>query len=340
LAATVCGIVAIVILLASFFMSWYLWEITMDIDYIGVEGEIVMEFDMNLDEVEMRGDTELSANGAHFSNSTQESTDWDDEEDDEISETYINTRNIMTIAIILGVLALIFIIIVGAMGGADPTLRKLPQILGVLAILFTLMAAAYFMVNHPKAWENEMKEDESDSEYVQFFNDTGGPQDSFWGSKNEEINFVGIPADAKSEWQPQIGWYLTFVASALLGLTIVLHRIAVIDDDISESMRRRRYGGARGPGPYPYQTSGQPRAGPPGYDQGHSPVGPGYSEGVGAYAPIHDEPAHTYVETSVPYHEEIEEKPETSYSCPTCGQDIRFIEQYERWWCDSCYKYI
>jgi predicted amidophosphoribosyltransferase len=29
----------------------------------------------------------------------------------------------------------------------------------------------------------------------------------------------------------------------------------------------------------------------------------------------------------------------TPQPCPTCGKDMRYIQQYDRWYCDNCKAY-
>ena len=33
------------------------------------------------------------------------------------------------------------------------------------------------------------------------------------------------------------------------------------------------------------------------------------------------------------------EAPRVEHPCPTCGRELTFVTQYERWWCDSCRRY-
>jgi len=32
--------------------------------------------------------------------------------------------------------------------------------------------------------------------------------------------------------------------------------------------------------------------------------------------------------------------PPPAYNCPTCGNPLTFIEQYQRWYCPNCKKYV
>lgn len=34
------------------------------------------------------------------------------------------------------------------------------------------------------------------------------------------------------------------------------------------------------------------------------------------------------------------QQPPAAYSCPTCGNPLNFIEQYQRWYCYRCQKYV
>lgn len=37
---------------------------------------------------------------------------------------------------------------------------------------------------------------------------------------------------------------------------------------------------------------------------------------------------------------EVQEAQRTTPTCPTCGGPLRYIEQYQRWWCDRDRKYV
>lgn len=37
---------------------------------------------------------------------------------------------------------------------------------------------------------------------------------------------------------------------------------------------------------------------------------------------------------------QVQETQSTAPTCPTCGGPLRYIEQYQRWWCDRDKKYV
>jgi sporulation protein YlmC with PRC-barrel domain len=37
---------------------------------------------------------------------------------------------------------------------------------------------------------------------------------------------------------------------------------------------------------------------------------------------------------------QVQEVQSTAQTCPTCGGPLRYIEQYQRYWCDSDKKYV
>jgi len=40
-----------------------------------------------------------------------------------------------------------------------------------------------------------------------------------------------------------------------------------------------------------------------------------------------------------PERAQVQETQRTAPTCPTCGGPLRYIEQYQRWWCDRDKKY-
>ncbi|MGB8779598.1 MAG: PRC-barrel domain-containing protein [Candidatus Bathyarchaeia archaeon] len=41
-----------------------------------------------------------------------------------------------------------------------------------------------------------------------------------------------------------------------------------------------------------------------------------------------------------PARAQVQETQRTAQTCPTCGGPLRYIEQYQRWWCDRDKKYV
>jgi sporulation protein YlmC with PRC-barrel domain len=41
-----------------------------------------------------------------------------------------------------------------------------------------------------------------------------------------------------------------------------------------------------------------------------------------------------------PVRAQVQETLRTAPTCPTCGGPLRYIEQYQRWWCDRDKKYV
>lgn len=41
-----------------------------------------------------------------------------------------------------------------------------------------------------------------------------------------------------------------------------------------------------------------------------------------------------------PAQAQVQETQRTARTCPTCGGSLRYIEQYQRWWCDRDRKYV
>ncbi len=324
--ATIFAILAFILLLASFWTSWYLWTISIEAEEGGVYVELDMDVEMSLEEMTLR--LEGSGDGEQISES--QSQDWDDINTGEVKEVYENTRAIMTGAVILGLLTMIFIIAAGVAGGRNLVLKRLPIILGILTVLVTLVAAGYFMASHPNAWEDEVEgEGSTDNPLLEFMFDDG-PHKSFSGEDSATIDIDGTPADVGSKWRPDVGWYLTFVSAVFFLVSIALHRNAVGEDELTESIAMKRYAEA-GPGPDPYRDAGPA----PAYSQGYAPQ---YQDpyrtatyGEPRRAPA-AEPAMDVFDIGTPQ--------VVDHTCGTCGKETRYIEQYDRWWCDGCYKYI
>lgn len=41
-----------------------------------------------------------------------------------------------------------------------------------------------------------------------------------------------------------------------------------------------------------------------------------------------------------PAQAQVQQPQTTVQTCPTCGGPLRYIEQYQRWWCDKDKKYV
>ena len=41
-----------------------------------------------------------------------------------------------------------------------------------------------------------------------------------------------------------------------------------------------------------------------------------------------------------PAQAQVQDTQRTAPTCPTCGGPVRYIEQYQRWWCDRDKKYV
>jgi len=62
-----------------------------------------------------------------------------------------------------------------------------------------------------------------------------------------------------------------------------------------------------------------------------------YQTPAPTYAPT---PAPTYAPTPAPQPPQQPQSPPQPPRCPTCGQPLELIQQYNRWYCRTCQKYV
>jgi len=118
-----------------------------------------------------------------------------------------------TVLLILGLIIGVGMVVVGAMSGANPSLKRLGGVLGILAFLVVLVSTLYVMSSLPDAVNQDSGVAAS-----------GTTVSGFWGSKTTT---VGSFAQATVTWAAGWGWYLALVAAVVFlvaGVVLLLSR--------------------------------------------------------------------------------------------------------------------
>ncbi|MEF8874716.1 MAG: hypothetical protein V5A88_08640 [Candidatus Thermoplasmatota archaeon] len=129
---------------------------------------------------------------------------------------------------------------------------------------------------------------------------------SVYGDEGPHESFFGssteeeMGTEIETSWGPSVAWYLALVAGVLNIIVLVL---VFLSSPASASQPE---------GGYYQQQPGQQRGAAGGPQQQQQPQ---QQQPTGGGAE------------------------ETANTCPTCNQELRYIEDYDRWYCDNCQEY-
>lgn len=122
---------------------------------------------------------------------------------------------------------------------------------------------------------------------------------------------IWVYKDAKKRDENAILWLLIVFFLGIIGLIIWL----VIRPDMAEVHQKRQqqqyYGGQYGQQPYQQQQYGQQQ---------------------------YQQPQHPPQQHQPPPQQPPQQQAATN-PCPGCGQQMRWVQQYNRWYCDNCREY-
>ncbi len=188
----IMGVVAIVLVIVAMFAPWWV------VDTSGHFGAFTATSHVEYD---MFGRTETSqSNISSATNTTAYSS-------------LPQSGSVFSLATILSVLGLILgvgMIVIGALGGTNPSLRRFAAMAGILAFVILLVASLYVMSALPAA----VNQDSSLSPSNAF--------SGYWGTRSAS-GFGGF-ISGTTTWAAGWGWYLPLVAAILflIGAIIVL----------------------------------------------------------------------------------------------------------------------
>ncbi len=176
----VVGVLAVVLAIVAIVGPW--WTVDSSIRFGGLTGTGHIEYNMFGRTEATQSNISSSSNSTSYANLPQ-------------------TGGVFTLAsvlVILGIIMGIGMVIIGAMSGANPSLRRFAAIAGVLAFLVLLVAALYVMSALPGA----VNQDGSGRPGSTAFS-------GFWGSTSS--SFLGISATVN--WAAGWAWYVALVAA-------------------------------------------------------------------------------------------------------------------------------
>lgn len=119
------------------------------------------------------------------------------------------TLNITTWLTTIGTIsATIAVMLLGIAINSDRSkYRKIGAALLIAGLILAVVAPIYFMMELPNSYENDLYDDSE-------LPDHDSPAKSFFGSYDQE--------NREESWRGGIGWFLSFIAAAILGIGAVL----------------------------------------------------------------------------------------------------------------------
>ncbi len=250
--------------------------------------------------------------------------------------TFSITSWIATVGTGASVLSLLFIGI--AIGSDSKKHAKIGTVLLVIGLIFAIIAPIYLMISYP----NAVLGDEYDGDEEQIPEERDDTRaESFFGSDSYE-DWRG---EIDESWGGGIGWFMSLIGGILLVLSLILVALA--------GKSTPQQGPVRGAG------MTQPRQ-----NQGWSQQQQGPREQYPQEEEWTQEPQQQRMQEEQPkqqgwaqqsQQQQVQQQPsqqprqqqtqpgtqqtQQSNTCPDCGQPIRYIEEYNSWYCDSCQEY-
>ncbi|MBS3816265.1 MAG: hypothetical protein KGY76_01735 [Candidatus Thermoplasmatota archaeon] len=227
------------------------------------------------------------------------------EEETSNTTTSINTTSWMaTIGALTSTISLVLLGI--AIPADNSNFKKIGMVLLIVGIIFALLAPIYMMTSFPGA----IKDDDFSGEDDQL-PDHDHPAKSFFGSYSENSTYGD--GEVTRSWGGGSGWFMSLIAGALLVVSIILVAIGGKEEK---------------------STTGEVTE--PGRQQAQEPRSQEESQFYGEEDRETSEGQQQPAATGTAATGATEETAET---CSTCGQGLRYIDEYDRWYCDNCQEY-
>jgi len=310
----VLAIVALILLSLTFVTPWY--GVTIDME---AEGETAtIDTDFYFDESEMTTDIP----GEDEETETEEY-----DEDDEPTSVFHNTRIFVVVAIIGTALGIIGALLV-AINKLSP---KIGAMLVLIGFIFAIIAPTYMMIQLPDAIGEEIEDGEDDLGGVDFLE---GMADDFFGSESGTTTFGFVEVEYDASWGGTTAWFLAIVAAVL---NILALGMVVTTKSGPERMTTQRYQQQEPQQQYVRQQEPQEAEQQYPQDEEWGQEQPQQQEGweQQPQQQTQQQPqAQQQQQPSPP-----PQQPQQSNTCPDCGQPIRYIEEYDSWYCDNCQEY-
>ncbi len=311
LIGAVLAIVAVILIGISFTMPWY----TVKQESSAQGNSSSIEWTFSLDEAKVESDI--------FNETSTDTIDYDDEEAENstVVDTFQTTQK-MNIAGVLGA-------VLGLLGGLMVAIEKMNKKIGVIIIvaglILALIAPMYLMASLPGAFEEDDLGFEGDK----------GPQDSFMGSETEETTEGGVTQTREKTWGPALSWYFGIISVILLGVAAALIGLS------KPSKEPRQQPRSQGPQAGEYQQTGQTQQGrrEPPTQQQQTQQQPGQQQPQQQPSPGQQPRQQTQQQPGQQQAAAPGPAGEPAHTCSTCGRELRYVEEYDRWYCDNCQQY-
>jgi len=265
-------------------------------------------FDLEM-EVEGQESTIESRNYFDEAEVTTQIADGDEEteteeydEDDESTSVFHNTRILIIVAIIGTALGIAGAFVV-SLGKLSP---KIGSLLILVGLIFALIAPVYMMIELPDAIEEDMEDDIGPG--FEFMESLG---ESFFGSESGTTTTeFGATVEYDSSWGGTTAWFLSLAAAAvnLIALSLVI---------------------TTRPGPEIMGHQGYRQQQP----VQREPRSSQQYQGPEKQSQVHQQ------ERQPRQQGQADAPQQQSHPCPDCGRPIRYIQEYDSWYCDTCQEY-
>jgi len=248
--------------------------------------------------------------------------------DRDIMENQTTTNRITSVMATVGtgasVLSLLFIGM--AVGSDSKKHAKIGSVLLVIGLIFAIVAPLYFMISWPDAILGDGYEGDEDN-IPEGRDDT--PAESFFGSDDTESGELIFREEVEASWGGGIGWFMSLIGGILLLISLILvgkgGKSTPERRTVREEQPMQREPQQQQWGQEPGQQSPQQR-------QEEEPDW-GYES-----QQIEGKPK-PQQEQGFAQQSAQQQQPQQSNTCPDCGQPIRYIEEYDSWYCDDCQEY-
>lgn len=254
------------------------------------------------------------------------------------------------------VLSLVFIGMAVNSDG-DDNKGKIGAALLVVGFILMIVAPLFMMISYPDAYLDDVYDGDTDN----LPEDQDTPADSFFGSEEENGD--------EMSWGPGMGWYLSFVGSILLLISLILVALGLKGDESRVRAPSAQQPGSRESfqeyeGRPPRKTEGPPSGTESSPQPDTRPQQSGYQEetqsrsqqsrpdqqeqkqssqrtetsrqGQGVYQ---DQSSKTSQQVSQQTQQQAPQQTQQKNQCPDCGSPTRYINEYDRWYCDNCQEY-
>jgi len=191
-AATALTVLGVVLFVLSLFLSWY--------QYISLEESSDDSYRESWEANYYLSEAKLTSK--IDGESDTESVDWNDLDDNEISDALTTAKYIHIVTFIFSGLSLSAVISGGVLKQSGMTPKVVGLILAIVVILLSLVAPLYLAIQLPDAFEEEVGYDE----------DHRGPWSSFIGSRSKYQDETHY----KDKWYPSWGWYFSLLGGIFI----------------------------------------------------------------------------------------------------------------------------